>query len=269
MNLDVIRRLFGYKFPPLGRHLQAVVLSCLPCHIDTMLHPGIHVTLDLNDDTQRSTWWKGVRFEHPTGLVLCEWASAPDSLFFDIGSNYGFFSLMLLSQNSSLVAHAFEPNQTTFTLIEQIKQRNHLNRFHAWNLGLSNSHEKLLLMRGKADSGHSTFGEHPGLNPDDSVQVDVLPFDHWVSIQNIPYPAKPTWVAKIDVEGFELKVLEGMRSALLARAFRGLVVEINPYTLNLTHTKPAEIIDILSSCGYAIKEGFPLPAEGNAFFEPH
>jgi len=269
MNLlDQLRQLCGYGFPPMGRRLQAAVVSRCPQTIRTTLHPGIAVTLDLRDETQRSTWWRGMRFEYPTGQTLCAWSSDSDSVFFDIGSNYGFFSLMLLSRNPHLRVHAFEPNPRTFAHLTRTKTENGLDRLTLWNLGVSDGSGTLSLRCGKADSGHSTFGEHPGLDPNGSVMVDVVPFDDWVSRQGLALPSSPKWVVKIDVEGFELRVLRGMQAALNARAFSGLVVEINPFTLNLTGDKPSEIHDFLVSCGYRLKAGCTFPDDGNAFFEP-
>ncbi len=55
------------------------------------------------------------------------------------------------------------------------------------------------------------------------TSCDVWTFDEVVERLAIPYPGHPCWLAKIDVEGFELKVLHGMRKALAQRVFKGIV----------------------------------------------
>lgn len=268
MILDKIRQSLGYRFPPLGKNLQSAVVCCLPKTVESMLHPGIHVTLDLRDETQRSTWWKGLRFEHPLGHILCEWGSEPGAVFFDIGSNYGFFSLMLLARNPTLQAYAFEPNPKTFAHLQHTKIRNSLDRLQIWNVGISDQKGCLSLRCGAADSGHSTFGAHPGLDPNSAVMVDVVTFDEWLQERGMPCPTSPQWIAKIDVEGFELRVLRGMEAALRTQVFRGIAIEINPFTLQLTGDRQEEIYELLGSCGYEPKKGFNSAQSGNAFFEP-
>jgi FkbM family methyltransferase len=267
MNLlNSTRQLFGYGFPPVGRQLHSAIISLCPQAVNATLFPGIRVALDLKDETQRSTWWKGRRFEYPTGQVLSAWAADTGSVFFDIGANYGFFSWWLASCYPSLQIYPFEPNPKTFAKVVSVVQENQLANVHPQNFGLSDQNVELDLHEGIVDSGHSTFGAHPGLKGSPTAKVRVICFDQWCMDHGLQYPTSPSWVAKIDVEGFELKVLKGMQMALAAKAFRGIAIEINPYTLKLTNTSPCEISSLLSSFGYAVK-GAMLVKDGNAFFE--
>lgn len=221
--------------------------------------------LDFRDDTMRSTYWQGDRFEKPTAQFLNQHAKTATH-FFDIGSNYGFFSYLLLSQYPHLAVHAFEPNKRTFAHILESRATNQLANLQCWNVGLGSSREKLALHVGAEDSGHSTFGPHPTLSQELLHEIDVLPFDAWAADQDLAWPAKPSWIAKIDVEGFEHRVLQGMSGALRAQAFAAIVIEVNSYTLGLCQSTPEEVQALLESSGY---RRLALGSDsGNAFFVP-
>lgn len=265
---DLARRCFGYKFPRLGLAANNLFFRLVPREIDTELFPGIHVRLDSSDLIQRTTYWQGDRFEYPTAEILTTWISPSITHFFDIGANYGFFSYLMLSSSRELLVHAFEPNPLTFQHIEQIKERNELDRFHPHLMGLSNVSDKLFLHLGGEDSGHCTFGEHPGLVERSTAQIAVEPFDLWREAAGVRLPETPSWLAKIDVEGFELNVLKGMAESLRLKAFAGLVVEVNPFTLNFNGTAPDEIFSFMDAVGYRADPRSSSRESANAFFMP-
>jgi len=88
--------------------------------------------------------------------------------------------------------------------------------------------------------------------------------------EELPLPVEPAWIAKIDVEGFELKVLTGMRQALEAKAFVGVSVEINRFTLGLFGVGASTIYEALRACDYVPMQGHGLRDEAcyNEFFVP-
>ena len=271
--VEKIRKWNGYKFPRLGSAAFRGFFKIMPEQITTELFPDIIVNLNTRDSTQRATYWQGERFEFPTAQVLASWGKEC-TVFFDIGSNYGFFSYWMLTQNPRIQVHAFEPNPKTFEFVQNVKRQNSLNRFHAWNLGLGDVEARLELHPGLEDSGHSTFGAHPGLKQQPLSGVDVLPFNRWLERTQLTLPSEPVWVAKIDVEGFELKVLKGMEGALKAKAFRGISLEINPFTLKFCDTSADELLQFLRSCGYVSlaetkqRDIWPLQKTENDFFVP-
>ena len=82
-------------------------------------------------------------------------------------------------------------------------------------------------------------------------KIPVLTFDQWVERAGLVQPKPGEWIAKIDVEGFELRVLAGMNDALRKGAFRLLVVELNEFTLALTGSAPKLLREFLRDRGYA------------------
>jgi FkbM family methyltransferase len=270
---DSLRRRFGYQFPRLGARGMNWCLSRIPPAINCELFPGIRLNMNLGDLTQRSTFWQGSRFEAPTARILAR-SGAGAKVFFDIGSNYGFFSYWMLHRLPEIEVYAFEPNPETFETIRRAQLENALTRIHPQNVGLSDSVGSLDLHPGTQDSGHSTFARHPGLSAPPVKNIPVETFDGWAEGTGLAEPGADEWIAKIDVEGFELRVLAGMRNALSRGAFRLLVVEINEFTLSLAGTAPEQLREFLNDMGYFQPEVLhgasqgDLAKSGNGFFVP-
>jgi hypothetical protein len=141
-------------------------------------------------------------------------------------------------------------------------------------IGLSDLEDSLDLHPGVEDSGHSTFGNHPQLKTEVIQKILVKSFDQWRREQGMLLPDKPAWVAKIDVEGFEEKVLQGMKEALEHRAFIGVAVELNTFTLEFCDSSVEKIEEILTNCGYTPMSRtsrfglWPLEKTANSFWIP-
>ncbi|MBS0659701.1 MAG: FkbM family methyltransferase [Verrucomicrobia bacterium] len=264
---EFVRRRCGFRFPPLGRLAFEGMFKVLPKRVDIELFPGLRAELDFQDETMRGTYWQGSRFEAPTCQVLLDWAEHGASRFFDIGSNYGFFSWWLLSKCPRIQVDAFEPNPETMRRVESIRERNRLDRLRIWNIGLSDRPGRLTLHAGVVDSGHSTFGQHPQMSGRKISDVEVCTFATWLEGAGLSLPTTPQWVAKIDVEGFETKVLRGMGTALAAKAFIGLVVEANSFTLEFCGSSVSEVRSIMAGHGYQERQ-IAENSSGNLFFEP-
>jgi len=270
--LDRLRALMGYRFPHLGRHAFEAFSHYVPPQLEVELFPNLFVDMNMRDGTQKTTYWQGVRYEHPAARILAKWIR-DGAVFFDIGANYGFFSYWMLSQVNPVTVYAFDPLPENVARMERAQRRNNLaQRFTIVECALGDSATTLVLQTGNEDSGYSTLGHHPGLKGR-TFDVPVLPFDAWMKKSGLRLPPEPKWIAKIDVEGFECHVLRGMRAALQAHAFAGLMIEINPYTLSLFGQKPADVFSLLDEMGYVSSERQKLqgirPGDWfNAFFVP-
>jgi hypothetical protein len=141
----------------LGPLPQQAILGLLPPVANVELFPGIRAELDMRDETDRTTYWQGSRFEKPTPQILAKWLNSGTKVtaFFDIGSNYGFYSCWVLSICPDLEVFAFEPNPRTFAKIQRIKELNNLIQLRPYNIGLSNEVALLPLHPGRDDSGQS------------------------------------------------------------------------------------------------------------------
>lgn len=268
--IDRLRGLMGYGFPPLGSFANKAVFKLLPQECMVELLPGINIEAHFDDLTYRTTYWQGKRFEGRAVDQLLRWLTNDKSwVFFDIGSNYGFFSLQVHYHRKNTIVHAFEPNPVTYERLRENAVCNKLNRLHTHPVGISDQEGELLLHHGITDLGHSTFGIHPDLQHASSTPAKVYSFDDWVELAGSrgELNGNRDWVAKIDVEGFEPRVLRGMSKSLEARMFKGIMVEVNPFTLQFNGFSPSDILAQMKNYGYhPLFKGDSDPF-GNQFFE--
>lgn len=267
-RFDRVRTGLGYGFPRVGPLAFKWFYQRMPAQCRVQLFPEIFIDADFSDRTFQSTYWQGRRFEQPSCQMLSAWFDDPRvTRFMDIGANYGFFSYFALTDHPTIEVHAFDPHPFNSHFQRTVKEENGLVRFHPHALGLSDAEGRLPLTLGHGDRGHSCFANHPGLAGQPTVEVSVRTFDDWASGESHIGDDPPgSWIAKIDVEGFELNVLRGMRQALKKRMFVGLMVEINPFTLGLMGIRAQEIFDWLADIGYVIS--YRDPHCPNVFFVP-
>jgi FkbM family methyltransferase len=262
--LDWVRRHSGHRVV-VGSRAARAITRWLPPTLDTEIWPRIRVRIDLSQPVVRGTWLSGRHYESPTPAILSRWLASADH-FFDIGANYGWYSYFALSCSQADV-YSFEPNPSLVQQMNAARSVNHLERFHPLQLGVSDKAGVLGLHGTQSDTGYSTFGPHPTLL-DDGFAVAVVEFDGWRDDRDIALPRAPSWVAKIDVEGFEAKVVTGMRESLRARAFIGLAVELNEFTLNFCGSSVDEVIQLLADNGYMMEHEPGEERSLNRFFVP-
>ncbi len=219
------------------------------------LFPGWPVELSLGDTIQRHALTAGSSYEAPTPQLLRSFCGTPGTIFFDIGANFGYYSYYLLSTCPQLTVYSFEPNPLHLPGHRSVAERLAAGRYFPVHAGLGDQEGDLALTVSSLDSGWSTLGRNPsfeGIRETLSThRVPVTRFDTWRAVQGLTLPSRPSWVAKIDVEGFETKVLEGMADALEAHAFKALVVEVLDHTLNFCGTTAEEVFARMDRAGYA------------------
>lgn len=149
--------------------------------------------------------------------------------FFDIGANFGLYSVMLADESTLTSMHAFEPLPRN---IHQLSANLYLNgldaRVQLHNFALSNENGTLELHVDPQSTGVST------LLPDElhrgqqayqyRIQVETKTFDELFADTQVRA------FIKMDVEGAECMVLDGMRQ-FLDRNKAILQIETTPQTL--------------------------------------
>jgi FkbM family methyltransferase len=262
---ELLRRHNGYAMPRTGERVHRAVARALPARVDVELVAGVRAELDLRQPVELQSWWQGRRYERPTTELIDGWVAQAEA-FFDIGTNYGFFALRAAGGGCPEV-HAFEPNPVLHGRLAATAARNHLANLHCHHLGLGDAPGSLPLAVREADLGHSSFGPRSWVDGH-TVAVEVATFDGWRAAEGPALPERPAWVAKIDVEGYELRVLHGMAEALGATAFAAIVVELNELTLLSCGASSAEVVALLAGAGYVEVARGAGDEVRNAFFVP-
>ena len=176
----------------------------------------------------------------------------PQSVFIDAGAHVGFVSLLACSLSGPagrIAAHSFEPDPTAFTWLERNAALNDFDiAVNPVALGRTETRGELTL---SARGGWSTLAQEPPggfsfLPKAGTTVVDVLALDTYCAARHL----RPS-VVKIDVEGYEIQVIDGARD-LLRDVRPSLIVEINPTRLEAAGASAAELIDQLRALNYRL-----------------
>lgn len=216
---------------------------------ETIRWRGITIKLNPGEVHGYHTYFLGGYSEEMIGklIELCR----QSSLFVDVGANIGLISLSVACACPRLEVFAFEPEQ------------NVAMRFRA-NLGLNQNlaHRVHFVEQAVAEINSDAFF-HPSLDPSD-IETGRLLFgqlqsaiDYLVPVvrldtffQNIGrYPD----VVKIDVEGAELRVIQGMSGLFHKRFPKAMLIEVHQsYFSQDALTFKTKIKTILEQAGYSL-----------------
>lgn len=124
-------------------------------------------------------------------------------LFVDIGANIGSYTILSASEKQTKTI-AFEPIPATFNhLINNIKINHIEDRVEALNIGIGDETSTVKFTSSLDTMNHVIVDG----NSKDTVDVSVKKLDNILGLD------RPT-IIKIDVEGFERKVIDGMKNIL-------------------------------------------------------
>jgi FkbM family methyltransferase len=144
----------------------------------------------------------------------------PNCTFLDVGANIGYYSLVAAIKGKSKVV-AFEPQEPISELLQLSVEYNKLaSLVKVEPSALSNSPATMRITSCPGNSGHAQLTSSSG----DNVQpytVSAVVFDEWMQTN----PIDRVSVCKIDTEGAEFQVLNGMVK-MLARDRPAIVIEI-------------------------------------------
>jgi len=178
----------------------------------------------------------------------------PNSVFFDIGANVGYFSLLAakLSKPKGHV-YAFEPLPRNIKFIHKHIALNHLAKY------ISVIEAAVSDKNGSAhfDLGASTAMGH--ISYQGQLEVQLVSLDELYSKDQIPAPD----YIKVDVEGAEYEVLNGARRILQTR---------RPILFLDTHARSAhdKTVALLQELGYSLEciDGKALPDSKEILAKP-
>src|SRR4029079_13585018 len=198
---------------------------------------------DLADLISREVCFTGL-YEPPVTRVFTHYAR-PGAAIADVGANWGYFTLVAapaVGPSGSVVA--LEPDPRQFDALSRNVALNGFAHVQCIEAAASSSEGRVTLA-GFADEGANRgvsrigdSGQGPTVDVR-SVGLDAL----------VPGPAAIDLV-KIDVEGAEDLVLEGMRDGLRSRRYRALILEIHPDHLRARGVEPAICLRGLADLGY-------------------
>ena len=203
---------------------------------------GMKMALDLTDWMQRRSYFTGRFYQEELEDLLTAIVRRGDN-FVDVGANIGLVSL----HAASLIGDAgklwaFEPNPPVFARLIQHLEMNALDASRAFNMGLGSQKDELTLNLFGRHSGKASLLDH-GSTVAKTVAVDIVRGD--AALRNLGV-TQPT-VFKIDVEGFETSVLQGLGNLLDGNV--AVVIEISKSWLKAAGSSAEELCKLLHACG--------------------
>jgi len=181
----------------------------------------------------------------------------PKMVIYDIGANIGIYSLILGREHPGCQIHAFEPETMNFWKLLRNLELNKLTNVTPHLIAAGAKHEVRFL---------SLQGQGPGLGQHSfqkavsnlTTPVEVWDLDSYVKKKKAP----PPQLVKIDVEGYELQVLKGMKR-LLATEKPYLLIEVHEALIN-----KEDLTGFLQKKGYKFKEIARQPKRSFLFAQP-
>ncbi len=215
----LIRKVFAvYSKFPLLRNLSIVFVDAV----------GFRYYAEVQD------WWRFAKpFEPLTHKFLVKNAEDND-VFLDVGAHIGIYTVRLARRVAKVIALEPEPRNFNF-LLKNIANNGIDNKVDAMPIAASDRDGYAYLCITKSSGAHSL--EDLGTCAE-KVKVVTLRIDTLLRILNMD----GVDIVKIDVEGHEDKVLNGMSNLLICNPPRILVVEIT--------RKNTDLLEFLAERGY-------------------
>jgi FkbM family methyltransferase len=242
-----------------GKFIQAWVQRGRTGHVPCVL-PGAHNFIQVPLHEFYETYWffsesrQGIR-----ELKFFVDRLRPSDVVYDIGAFRGAYGAAAKAAlGDAVMVHLFEPVPKNLEGICTVARLNQFNGFK---------------VVGKAVGAGTTIKGM--LNTEDAMLRQGDLSDALVSVE-FPSTSVDAYIAetgavptvmKVDVEGFELEVMEGARKCLAAHRPR-LWLELHPSYLEAQGKRWEEVIDTLKSLGYrtpTLFEDYDLPTRKIAF----
>lgn len=248
--------------PPRGRGLR------IAGAIDRLLPPSgrlfraplpgaFAISCDLRDPVQGCVFYRGLY--EPEVVACLDEALRPGDVFLDIGANVGYFA-SIAGRRIGITGRVLA--------IEPAKDLAARLRSDVSAAGRRAAHVEVLEVALGDSSRDGTLLDVAGLNRagERSLSVDEAGAAHGMHVRVCPLdellPDLCFDVAKVDVEGAELQVLQGMVQAIRRSQPRLLLVEAIDDHLRRFDACVADVVKFLDELGY---KGVQLPS---AYFAP-
>jgi FkbM family methyltransferase len=172
----------------------------------------------------------------------------------DIGANIGYTSCLFAQAiESGSKVYSFEPDETNFQMLSDVIRRKNLpDRIVALHSAVGAADGSVKIWHNENHSGdHRVVTEHFKDQLSDSSRVATVPMvsvDSFAAARNL---RKISFI-KIDVQGYELAVCDGMRKTLAAFPDLAVCCEYSPEGIAELGFDPVELLNYFRTNGFHI-----------------
>ena len=165
-------------------------------------------------------------------------------IVYDIGANIGFYTVILgkaVGKKGRLIA--FEPEKESYVRLQNNLKLNELTNVYMFQKAIGDKTSEAKLYLGQTTGNFSlvkTYEKEIG-----SQIVEIVNGDQFIKERNLPIPK----LVKIDVEGYEYSVLQGLSNTLSHPNCEIICCEIHPRLL-LSGITGERILELIKSFGF-------------------
>jgi FkbM family methyltransferase len=187
-----------------------------------------------------------------TNVLLGELKSGMNII--EIGSNVGYYSLII----SSKIGHtgrlfAFEANPDIYQILrDNIQINGFCNRVTLENRAVIDKAEKIAFEKVTEYSTTSRVVEYSKVNQYSEelkiIKVDATSLDQYFNNKDIKIE-----LIKMDAEGSEPHIFEGMKNLIINNADITIICEFNPVLISAASVDPRKFLEKIQSYGFILK----------------
>lgn len=211
---------------------------------------GYRVRLDLRDFIQRMIWLGDYERRDTRRVAQL---LRPGMTFVDVGANVGYFSLLAASRVGPRGrVLSFEPSPYAYGRLVETCERNGISQVEVLQAGLADVPGSLPLQITPGIHANHT----PSLVRQEGATELMVPIR---TLADVLRGIDRVDVMKIDVEGFELKVLAGGADLLRAGVVRRILVEVSDPWLRRAGASAGQLCSQLRILGFRDESRRPDP----------
>lgn len=197
--------------------------------------------------------WRADTFfqKEPETIAWIDRMSGTNVVFFDVGANIGVYSLYAASKHDNLRVVSFEPVLNNYVALQNNIALNNFRNIESYCIAVSNTCKSDVLYIQDARVGNSgaQLGQKVddrgnSFEPVDRQTVLSLSIDAMVNLFAFPSPTH----VKIDVDGLEGKIIDGMKALLSRERLKSILVEFN------SETEQRELTSVLEQYGFLVDD---------------
>lgn len=195
----------------------------------------------------------GYKKNEPASEALLRTLAMDGITYFDVGANWGYFAFIVAMSCEPENIVCFEPLPENLAILEHNVKRNNVDvevvgkavgaetgRRTFWDIGDDAEHASFA-----SEDYYWEDDERPDLKPKE-LEVQTTTIDQYISNSNI----RSVDILKIDVEGGEVEVLEGIDTTW--DQIRGMIIEVHEKRLGDFGTSVSELVEPLRLEGYEL-----------------